>query len=87
MSMHDRAAQFAPFAALVGYNDAVAENASGNRNRKLVSVTFYYLSKYKIPAKNNGSDFRFGKQAVNKKAKYRENHQDSPKSFNIIFAC
>ena len=27
MSMHDRAAQFAPFAALVGYNDAVAETA------------------------------------------------------------
>ena len=25
MSMHDRAAQFAPFAALVGYDDAVAE--------------------------------------------------------------
>ena len=27
MSMHDRAAQFAPFAALVGYDDAVAETA------------------------------------------------------------
>ena len=27
MSMHDRAAQFSPFAALVGYNDAVAETA------------------------------------------------------------
>ena len=27
MSMHDRAAQFAPFAALVGYDDAVAESA------------------------------------------------------------
>ena len=27
MSMHDRAAQFAPFAALVGYDDAVAEIA------------------------------------------------------------
>lgn len=25
MSMHDRAAQFSPFAALVGYNDAVKE--------------------------------------------------------------
>lgn len=25
MSMHDRAAQFSPFAALVGYDDAVAE--------------------------------------------------------------
>lgn len=25
MSMHDRATQFAPFSALVGYNDAVAE--------------------------------------------------------------
>ena len=27
MSMHDRAALFAPFAALVGYDDAVAETA------------------------------------------------------------
>ena len=27
MTMHDRAAQFAPFAALVGYDDAVAETA------------------------------------------------------------
>ena len=27
MSMHDRTAQFAPFAALVGYDDAVAETA------------------------------------------------------------
>ena len=27
MSMHDRAAQVAPFAALVGYDDAVAETA------------------------------------------------------------
>ena len=27
MSMHDRAAQFAPLAALVGYDDAVAETA------------------------------------------------------------
>ena len=27
MSMHDRAAQFAPFAALGGYDDAVAETA------------------------------------------------------------
>lgn len=27
MSMHDRAAQFAPFSALTGYGDAVAETA------------------------------------------------------------
>ena len=27
MSMHDRVAQFSPFAALVGYDDAVAETA------------------------------------------------------------
>ena len=27
MSMHDRAAQFAPFAALVGYEDKVKETA------------------------------------------------------------
>ena len=33
MSVHDRAAQFAPFAALVGYDDAVAETARLTENR------------------------------------------------------
>ena len=33
MSMHDRAAQFAPFAALVGYDDAVAEIARLTESR------------------------------------------------------
>ena len=33
MSMHDRAALFAPFAALVGYDDAVAETARLTENR------------------------------------------------------
>ena len=33
MSMHDRAAQFAPFAALVGYDDAVAETARMTETR------------------------------------------------------
>ena len=33
MSMHDRAAQFAPFAALVGYDDAVAETARMTESR------------------------------------------------------
>ena len=33
MSMHERAAQFAPFAALVGYDDAVAETARLTENR------------------------------------------------------
>lgn len=33
MSMHDRAAQFSPFAALVGYGDAVAETARLTDNR------------------------------------------------------
>ena len=33
MSMHDRAAQFAPFSALVGYDDAVAETARLTENR------------------------------------------------------
>jgi len=31
--MHDRAAQFAPFAALVGYDDAVAETARLTESR------------------------------------------------------
>ena len=33
MSMHDRAAQFAPFAALVGHDDAVAETAHLTESR------------------------------------------------------
>ena len=33
MSMHDRAAQFAPFAALVGYDAAVAETARLTESR------------------------------------------------------
>ena len=33
MSMHDRAAQFAPFAALFGYDDAVAETARLTESR------------------------------------------------------
>ena len=35
MSMHDRAAQFAPFAALVGYDDAVAETARLTESRNI----------------------------------------------------
>ena len=33
MSMHDRAAQFAPFAALVGYDDKVRETARFTENK------------------------------------------------------
>ena len=33
MSRHDRSAQFAPFAALVGYDDAVAETARLTKTR------------------------------------------------------
>ena len=33
MSMHDRTAQFAPFAALAGYDDAVAETARLTESR------------------------------------------------------
>ena len=33
MSIHDRAAQFAPFAALVGYDDAMAETARLTESR------------------------------------------------------
>ncbi|MBP1534404.1 MAG: hypothetical protein IK999_09810 [Ruminococcus sp.] len=33
MSMHDRTAQFSPFAALVGYGDAVAETARLTESR------------------------------------------------------
>lgn len=34
MSMHDRAAQFSPFAALVGYDDEVAETARLTDSKK-----------------------------------------------------
>ena len=37
MSIHDRAAQFSPFAALVGYDDAVAETARLTYSRREIS--------------------------------------------------
>ena len=37
MSIHDRAAQFSPFAALVGYDDAVAETARLTDRRREIS--------------------------------------------------
>ena len=37
MSMHDRAAQFSPFAALVGYGDAVAETARLTDSRAVLT--------------------------------------------------
>lgn len=37
MSLHDRAAQFAPFAALTGYEDAIAEEGRLTKMRKTVS--------------------------------------------------
>lgn len=37
MSLHDRAAQFSPFAALVGYDDAVAETARLTDSRAILT--------------------------------------------------
>ena len=37
MSIHDRAAQFSPFAALVGYDDAVAETARLTDSRAVLT--------------------------------------------------
>ena len=37
MSMHDRATQFSPFAALVGYDDAVAETARLTDSRAVLT--------------------------------------------------
>ena len=37
MSIHDRAAQFSPFAALVGYDDAVTETARLRDRRREIS--------------------------------------------------
>ncbi len=37
MSLHDRAAQFAPFAALVGYDDAIDETARITDSKKILS--------------------------------------------------
>lgn len=42
MSMHDRAAQFAPFAALVGYDAAVAEIAIKN-SAKIKNDQFIFI--------------------------------------------
>lgn len=36
MSMHDRAAQFAPFAALTGHNDAIRETARVTEFEKII---------------------------------------------------
>ena len=35
MSLHDRAAQFAPVAALCGYEEAIAEEVRANRESEL----------------------------------------------------
>ena len=37
MSLHDRAAQFAPFAALTGYEDAISEEGRLTKMRRIVS--------------------------------------------------
>lgn len=37
MSLHDRAAQFAPFAALTGYEEAISEEGRLTKMRKVVS--------------------------------------------------
>ena len=39
MSLHDRAAQFSPFAALTGYGDAVEETARLTSRKKLLDET------------------------------------------------
>ena len=50
MSMHDRAAQFSPFAALTGYDDAVAETARLTDSR-------YELSDYELEVLNAKLNF------------------------------
>ena len=49
MSMHDRAAQFAPFAALVGYDDAVAETARLTETRLELNEQPEVRIKYFVP--------------------------------------
>ena len=39
MSIHDRAAQFSPFAALTGYGDAVEETARLTSQKKILDET------------------------------------------------
>ena len=61
MSLHDRAAQFAPFAALTGYEDAIKETARltdeeiildestvGRINEKLFEISQHLLEKRKV---------------------------------------
>ena len=50
MSMHDRAAQFSPFAALTGYDDAVEETARLTDSR-------YELSDYELEVLNAKLNF------------------------------
>ena len=53
MSMHDRAAQFAPFAALVGYDDAVAETARLTETRpELDEQELAKIHSHKVASKN-----------------------------------
>lgn len=61
MSLHDRAAQFAPFAALTGYDDAIEETARitdtkivldesavENLNEKLYEISQHLAEKWKV---------------------------------------
>ena len=49
MTTHDRAAQFAPFAALVGYDDAVAETARLTETRLELNEQPEVRIKYFVP--------------------------------------
>ena len=60
MSMHDRAAQFSPFAALVGYDDAVAETA--RLTDKRIELSEEHMGIYgrdHIVCSYNGAVFQF----------------------------
>lgn len=54
MSLHDRAAQFAPFAALTGHEDAIEETARLTESKVIlddtaiekINMTLYYISEH-----------------------------------------
>lgn len=48
MSIHDRAAQFAPFAALVGYDGAISETGRLTEHRRQISETSAELLNMRI---------------------------------------
>lgn len=55
MSMHDRAAQFSPFAALTGYDSAILETSTPDEGKDPTQRRYARTSRYKISAASRTS--------------------------------